>query len=581
MARPAQPEDPAQALVAVRPDGRRLRLHRGVREPGPRRGEERPHHADDHVPGLVAGGLRALRAAHDPDGLAQRGHLPHRGRPRRCRRRDAAVRPAEQLARQREPRQGAPAAVAGQAEVRPLDLVGRPHGAGRQRGAGVDGPADLRVRRRATRRLGARRGRLLGPGVHLARRRALHRRPRAREPAGRGADGPDLRQPGGPQRGAGPARLGPRHPRDVPPDGDERRGDRRADRRRPHVRQDPRRRGPRRARRRRARGRAPRGAGPGLEELLRQRQGPRRDHQRHRGHLDRHPGHLGQQLLRDAVRLRVGADEEPRGREPVAAEGQRRREHRAGPGGRLADPPADHAHHRPRAAGRPGLRADLAPVPGAPGRARRRVRAGVVQADPPRHGPDPALPRPRGAAGDAAVAGPRPGGHRRADRSRRRRRPEAAGARLRTDRAAAGRDRVGVRVDVPGERQAGRRQRRPAAARAAERLGGQHPGRAGAGAARPRGDPAGLQRRPRGRGAGLAGRPDRARRLCGRRAGREGRRPRRDGARSRRVAPTRRRSGPTSSRSPPWSRPPTGSATTSARGTGSRRSTCCSTGRTC
>ena len=80
-----------------------------------------------------------------------------------------------------------------------------------------------------------------GPETDLARRRALHRRPRAREPARRGPDGPDLRQPGGPERQPGPARRGPRHPRDVPPDGDERRGDRRADRRRPHLRQDPRR----------------------------------------------------------------------------------------------------------------------------------------------------------------------------------------------------------------------------------------------------------------------------------------------------------------------------------------------------
>ena len=41
---------------------------------------------------------------------------------------DAALRAAQQLARQREPRQGAPAALAGQAEVRPEDLVGRPDG---------------------------------------------------------------------------------------------------------------------------------------------------------------------------------------------------------------------------------------------------------------------------------------------------------------------------------------------------------------------------------------------------------------------------------------------------------------------
>ena len=41
-------------------------------------------------------------------------------------------------------------------------------------------------------------------------------------------------------------------------------------------------------RRRRARGGPDRGAGSGLAQQLRQRQGPGRDHQRPRGHLDRH-----------------------------------------------------------------------------------------------------------------------------------------------------------------------------------------------------------------------------------------------------------------------------------------------------
>ena len=46
------------------------------------------------------------------------GHVSHRRRPRRRRRRPAALRAAQQLARQRQPRQGAPAAVADQAEIR-------------------------------------------------------------------------------------------------------------------------------------------------------------------------------------------------------------------------------------------------------------------------------------------------------------------------------------------------------------------------------------------------------------------------------------------------------------------------------
>ena len=254
-----------------------------------------------------------------PDGVAQRRHLPDQRRPRRRRRRHAALRAAQQLARQRQPRQGAPAALAGQEEVRPADLLGRPDGLRRQPRAGDDGLHDLRLRRRPRRRLGARRGRLLGPRGHLARRRAVHRRPRAREPARRGPDGPHLRQPRGPERRLGPAGLGARHPRDVRPDGDERRGDGRADRRGAHVRQDPRRGRPRPVRRGRARGRAARAAGPGLEEQLRQRQGPGRDHQRPRGHLDLHADAVEQPVLREPVRPRVGAGEEPGRGQPVAA----------------------------------------------------------------------------------------------------------------------------------------------------------------------------------------------------------------------------------------------------------------------
>ena len=60
----------------------------------------------------------------------------------------AAVRPPQQLAGQRQPRQGPPPAVADQAEVRPQDLLGRPHHPRRQLRPGVDGIRDLRLRRR-------------------------------------------------------------------------------------------------------------------------------------------------------------------------------------------------------------------------------------------------------------------------------------------------------------------------------------------------------------------------------------------------------------------------------------------------
>ena len=203
--------------------------------------------------------------------------------------------------------------------------------------------------------------------------------------------------PEGPNGVLGPAGLGARHPRDVRPDGDERRGDGGAHRRGAHLRQDPRRGGPRRARRGRAGGRAARAAGPGLAEQLRHRQGPRRDHQRPRGHLDLHADAVEQPVLREPLRPRVGAREEPGRGQPVAARGRRRGRHRARPRGRLADPPPDHAHHRPGPALRPGLRGDLPAVPREPGPVRRRVRPCLVQADPPRHGSDPALPRPAGA----------------------------------------------------------------------------------------------------------------------------------------------------------------------------------------
>ena len=75
------------------------------------------------------------------------------------------------------------------------------------------------------------------------------------------------------------------------------------------------------------------------------------------------------------------------------------------------------------AADGPGLRADHPALPGQPRRVRRRVRAGLVQADPPGHGPDRALPRPGGPGRGADLAGPGAGrdapAHRRGGRRRR------------------------------------------------------------------------------------------------------------------------------------------------------------------
>ena len=112
--------------------------------------------------------------------------------------------PLEQLARQREPRQGATAAVADQEEVRPEDLVGRPDGLRRQLRPGVDGVQDVRLRRRTRGCLGAG-GDQLGDREHVARRRALQRRPATRESARRRADGPHLRESGRAERQPGSA----------------------------------------------------------------------------------------------------------------------------------------------------------------------------------------------------------------------------------------------------------------------------------------------------------------------------------------------------------------------------------------
>ena len=93
---------------------------------------------------------------------------------------------------------------------------------------------------------------------------------------------------------------------------------------------------------------------------------------------------------------------------------------------------------------------------------------------------------------------------------------QGEGPRLRPHRLPAGLDRLGVGSHLPRHRQAGRRQRRAHPPRAAVRLGGQQPGRAGHRPAHPRGHPGGVQRQCGRRQEDLAGRPDRPGRLrCG------------------------------------------------------------------
>ncbi len=117
---------------------------------------------DDRQPALVAGRLRPLRPLLHPHGLAQRRHLSHRRRPRRRLVGHAALRPAQLLAGQRQSRQGAPPALADQAEIRPQVELGGPDDPGRQRRHRIDGRPDLRLRRRPRGRLGARRRTSIG-----------------------------------------------------------------------------------------------------------------------------------------------------------------------------------------------------------------------------------------------------------------------------------------------------------------------------------------------------------------------------------------------------------------------------------
>ncbi len=126
----------------------------------------------------------------------------------------------------------------------------------------------------------------------------------------------------------------------------------------------PRRRRSRPARRPRTRRREHRRAGPRLEEQLRQRPRRARDHQRPRRRVDAQSDEVGQRLLRDAVRLRVGTDQEPGRRAPVEAEGRCRRRHRAGCARSDQASRADDDHRRPRAAHGSGLREDLAALHG-------------------------------------------------------------------------------------------------------------------------------------------------------------------------------------------------------------------------
>ena len=280
------------------------------------------------------------------------------------------------------------------------------------------------------------------------------------------------------------------------PHGDERRGDRGADRRRPHVRQDATAPatadhvGPE------PEGAPDRAAGPRLEEHA---TAPARAATRITSGLEgawtNEPTKWDNGFLENLFGYEWELTKSPAGAKQWTPEGPRGAGHRARRPRPVEAARADDADDRPRAADGPDLRADLQALPREPGpssptRSPRpgtscctatwgRSRATSARGSPSRSsGRTRCPPVDHELIDDADIAAlkeqdPRVG-------------PVRLAARLHG---------LGVGRQLPRHRQARRRQRRPHPPGAAEGLGGQRAGRAGQGAAGPRADPAGVQRR--------------------------------------------------------------------------------------
>ncbi len=111
------------------------------------------------------------------------------------------------------------------------------------------------------------------------------------------------------------------------------------------------------------------------------------------------PDEVGQRLLPSAAQPRMGTQEESRRRVSVGArqhEGGGQAGRRRGP---LHPPQSDHDRRRHGHEDGPGLSQDLGALLQGSGLLLGDLRAGVVQAYPPRHGPQGPLHRPRGAQG--------------------------------------------------------------------------------------------------------------------------------------------------------------------------------------
>ena len=199
---------------------------------------------DDDVAGLVAGRLRPLRAALHPDGLAQRGHLPHPATAAAARapassasRRSTAGRTTSNLDKARrllwpiKQKYGRKISwadlmvFAGNCALESMGFKTFGFGGGRE---DVWEPEEINWGAEDT---------------WLADERYSGER-QLENPLAAVQMGLIYVNPEGPNGNPDPAGRRQGHPRDVPPHGDERRGDGRAHRRRAHVRQDPRR-GPR------------------------------------------------------------------------------------------------------------------------------------------------------------------------------------------------------------------------------------------------------------------------------------------------------------------------------------------------